>query len=295
MQRGLNQQGLKRSFAIDFQVGCTLQYDVKNPTAFVFNFEAARFGRQVVRSETLNFTPTLDVERFTIPESSNRIVRAHAMPGPFRVEYRAEVTLNPVLCDTDQVREVPASRLPFQVLTHLNPSRYCQSDRLALFAQRTFGGMAPGHQRIGAICNWICDHVDYRSGTTDAMTSAADTLLERQGVCRDFAHLAVALCRALGVPARYVSAYAWRLEPPDFHAVFEAWLQGLDGGAWYLFDATRKSAIDGLVRIGVGRDAGEVAFCSIFGASESEAPRVMITGPTSTGPTTSQAVSTAAL
>lgn len=284
-----------RSLAIEFQLGCTLQYDVKGPTAFIFNVEAARFDRQVVRNETLDITPTLDVERITLPESGNRVLRVCAQPGPLRLEYRAEVTLDPVLCETAEVGEVAASRLPLQVLTHLNPSRYCQSDRLALFAQRSFGGMAPGHQRVGMICNWICDHVDYRSGTTDAMTSAADTLIERQGVCRDFAHLAIALCRALGIPARYVSAYAWRLEPPDFHAVFEAWLEGLEGGAWYLFDATRKSAIDGLVRIGIGRDAGEVAFCSIFGASGSEAPRVSVAGPPSTGPTTSQAVSTSSL
>ena len=261
----------------------------------MFNFEAARFDRQVVRDESLQITPALEAERFTLPDGGNRVLRVLAQPGPLRVEYRAEVTLNPVLCDTGQVGEVPASRLPLPVLTFLNPSRYCQSDRLALFAQRTFGGMAPGHQRVGMICNWICENVDYRSGTTDAMTSAADTLIERQGVCRDFAHLAVALCRALGIPARYVSAYAWRLEPPDFHAVFEAWLEGPDGGAWYLFDATRKSAIDGLIRIGIGRDAGEVAFSSIFGTSGSQAPVVSVSGPPSTGPVTSQAVSTSSV
>ncbi len=181
-----------------------------------------------------------------------------------------------------------------RVLTHLYPSRYCQSDRLERMAERTFGTLQ-GYAKVSGICNWIHDNVDYIRGSSDALTSAFDTVSQRAGVCRDFAHLAVAFCRAQGIPARYVSAYAWRLEPPDFHAVFEAWLQGPDGGAWYLFDATRKSAVDGLVRIGVGRDAGEVAFCSIFGASGSEAPKVAITGPTSTGPTTSQAVSTAAL
>ncbi len=247
-----------------------------------------------MRTEALHFTPTLDTERFTMPESGNRCLRVHAPPGPLRVEYRADIALDPMRCAPDRVHEVPPDRLPLQVLTYLNPSRYCQSDRLALFAERTFGGMAPGHSRVGTICNWICDHVDYRSGTTDAMTSAADTLLERQGVCRDFAHLAIALCRALGVPARYVGAYAWRLDPADFHAVFEAWLHGPDGGAWYVFDPTRKSATDGIIRIGVGRDAGEVAFCSIFGSASSEPPRVWVDGPPATGPVTDQAVSTAA-
>ena len=133
----------------------------------------------------------------------------------------------------------------------------------------------------------------YYSGSSDVITSATDTLLERHGVCRDFAHLGIALCRALGIPARYVSAYAWRLHPPDFHAVFEAWLDGPGGGAWYLFDPTRKSAVDGLVRIGVGRDAGEVAFCNMFGAVDGEAPLVWINGSTASDEVTTQAVSTA--
>ncbi len=90
-------------------------------------------------------------------------------------------------------------------------------------------------------------------------------------MCRDFAHLAIALCRAVGIPARYISAYAWQLLPPDFHAVFEAYLHGPAGGAWYLFDPTRMAALDGLVRIGAGRDAADVAFCSIFGDAESAA------------------------
>lgn len=278
--------------SVQFQAGCTLDYWIRDPAALVFNIEAARFDRQVIRNEALTFTPPLPTERFIMPESGNRYVRVHAAPGALRVEYSAEVTLHPAICDPAEVQEVPPDRLPLHVLTHIHPSRYCQSDRLSLFAQRTFGWRAPGHHRVGAICNWICANVDYRTGSTDALTSAADTLLERQGVCRDFAHLAIALCRALGIPARYVSAYAWRLSPPDFHAVFEAWLQGPDGGAWYLFDPTRKSAVDGLVRIGVGRDAGEVAFCNIFGNAYGDPPSVWIAGPPAPEVVTTMAVTT---
>jgi transglutaminase-like putative cysteine protease len=95
-------------------------------------------------------------------------------------------------------------------------------------------------------------------------------------VCRDFAHLGIALCRTLGIPARYVSAYAYRLDPPDFHAVFEAFMQGPDGPGWYLFDPTRMSDPTGLVRIGIGRDAADVAFCTPFGAVEFDKPEVSI-------------------
>ena len=142
-----------------------------------------------------------------------------------------------------------------------------------------------------AICNWIYGNVDYISGTTDALTSAFDTVTQRAGVCRDFAHLGIALCRAMGIPARYVSAYAWRLSPPDFHAVFEAYLDGPGGGAWYLFDPTRMTGADGLVRIGIGRDAADVAFCSIFGDVGSGPPQVWIDGPDTTIPVTTAAVS----
>lgn len=279
---------------IEFQLGCTLEYQIPRPTAFVFNVEAAALDRQVIRSEQLAITPDLPTERFTVPENGNRLLRVVAPPGALRVEYSAAVALHPRLEDPAGVGEVPQEALPLPVLVHLNPSRYCQSDRLSLFAQRTFGGLAPGHARVGAICNWIFDQVDYRSGSSDDMTSAADTLLERRGVCRDFAHLAIALCRALGIPARYVSAYAWRLDPPDFHAVFEAYLAGPHGGAWYLFDATRKAPADGLVRIGAGRDAGEVAFCNIFGDAGSVPPRVWVSGPDSGAPLTTQAVSVSA-
>lgn len=279
----------------EFQVGCTLEYWINDPAALVFNVEAARFDRQTVRQESLAFTPGLPAEPFVMPESGNRYVRVRAEPGTLRVDYHADITLAPIVCDPAAVHEVPPERLPLDVLTHVYPSRYCQSDRLSRFAERAFGRLTPGHLRVGAICNWICANVEYRSGSTDALTSAADTLLERQGVCRDFAHLAIALCRALGIPARYVSAYAWRLHPPDFHAVFEAWLDGPGGGGWYLFDPTRKSGVDGLVRIGVGRDAGEVAFCTIFGNASGYPPEVWIKGPDDTGPITCLAVSTASV
>ncbi|HEY9771021.1 MAG TPA: transglutaminase family protein [Coleofasciculaceae cyanobacterium] len=104
--------------------------------------------------------------------------------------------------------------------------------------------------------------IDYISGSSDSHTSAYDTATERAGVCRDFAHLGIAFCRALTIPARFVSAYAWQLKPPDFPACFEAYL----GNQWYLFDATRLAPTDGLVRIATGRDAADVAFATVFGA-----------------------------
>jgi len=281
---------------MNFAVGCTLEYETEAAlTPFVFNLEAARFPRQAVTSERLVTTPDLgEPDRFTMPESGNRLTRFVVPKGKLKVEYTAAVTLDPLMLDPTGVQEMAAGSIPLDVLPYLNASRYCQSDRLARFAAKQFDATPSGHQRATAICNWIRDNVDYESGSTEVLTSAYDTLGDRRGVCRDFAHLAITLCRAVGIPARYISAYAWQLQPPDFHAVFEAYLAAPGGGAWYLFDPTRMAALDGLVRIGAGRDAADVAFCSIYGAAKSEVPKVWINGPQPNPIRTVQAVSTQA-
>lgn len=281
-----------------YTLGCELDYDVKaeGGTPFVFNLEAQRRPGQTVLEETLGFSQDLAPERFVMPESGNRYIRVCAAKGKLTVRYDALVQLAPAKVTPSLVREMPAGRLPLEVLPHLYPSRYVESDLLAAFAQKEFGGLPQGYDRVTEICNWIHDHLDYRPGSSDEQTSARDTLLQRQGVCRDFTHLAMAFCRALGIPARFVSAYAWQLSPPDFHAVMETWLEGPDGGAWYLFDATRKAAPDGLVRIGIGRDAAEVAFCSPFGEVACGKPRVSIVAldQPADAPLTTQAVTLAA-
>jgi transglutaminase-like putative cysteine protease len=212
------------------------------------------------------------LETYAMPESGNRYVRLLAQPGPILLSYEAEVELLVHRADPATVGETPLAELAFEVLPHLYPSRYCQSDRLERAAQSDFGQTERGHARVTALCNWIYEWIDYSRGTSDAHTSACDTLIDRAGVCRDFAHLGIALCRALGIPARFVSAYAYQLQPPDFHAVFEAWI----GDRWYLFDPTRQAALDGIVRIGVGRDASEVSFASIHGEAEPTETEVRI-------------------
>lgn len=259
-----------------FQLGCTLSYQVQKPTPFVFNVELARLASQEILAETLTLDPDLKAERWTMPETGNRYIRVQVPEGRFTLRYEAEVDLVPTLQSPEQVVEVPVGELPLPTLVHLYPSRYCQSDKLERLATRTFGSDPKGYRRVNAICNWIHDNVDYVGGVSDELTSAFDTATERAGVCRDFSHLAVALCRALGIPARYVSAYAWKLDPPDFHAVIEAFLQGPDGPGWYLFDPTRKAAPDGLARIGIARDAAEVAFASPFGPVDYDKPEVWI-------------------
>lgn len=244
-----------------FKLGCNLHYDVAEPASGFFNVRAAETDQQRVVKERLVLTPNGGDEQYVMPESGNRYDRVKLLPGAFELRYEAIVDLKVQKMSPAEIGEIPVGKLPFEVLPHLQPSRYCQSDRMLHLAERTFGKADAGHLRVTEVCNWIYDHVDYVRGSSDEHTSAMDTLVDHAGVCRDFAHLGVAICRALGIPARFASCYAWQLEPADFHAVFEAYL----GGRWFLFDATRQAALDGLVRIGVGRDAADVAFASFAG------------------------------
>ena len=276
-----------------FDLGCKLGYDVKaDGTPFVFNIEAQTFDTQSIVTERLTLDPALPTDCWTMPESGNRYFRVVAPAGRLVVGYEATVALTSRITELGEVGEIGPAKLPLAVFTHLYPSRYCQSDKLERFARSTFGGLEPGYATVNGICNWIHDYVAYEGGASDALTSAFDTVTQRAGVCRDFAHLAIALCRTLGIPARYVSAYASQLDPPDFHAVFEAFLQGPDGGAWFIFDATRMADPAGLVRIGIGRDAAEVAFCSPYGATGYDKPEVWIRPVGGAGLATVQAVQT---
>lgn len=259
-----------------FKIGCRLAYQTQSPVPLIFNIEAQGFSGQTIEQEELVISPDHPLDRWTMEETGNRHFRITPPAGLLSLEYTAIVTLEPGFGEAGTVGEIPLEELPLAALPLLFPSRYCQSDKLERFARSTFGEMEPGYARVNAICGWIYEYVTYEGGVSDTMTSAFDTVTQRAGVCRDFAHLGISICRALGIPARYVSAYAFRLQPPDFHAVFEAYLKGPEGYHWYVFDPTRKSDPAGLVRIGIGRDAAEVAFCTAFGAMTAEPPQVWI-------------------
>ena len=250
-----------KGYAVRFSIGCEIGYEVAETATLIFNIEAMRGGRQRVLNEQLTITPKIPADEKTSEESGNRYLRLTAPKGLVQLRYAAEIELDPLHQAPARLDEVPIATLPLDTLPFLNPSRYCPSDQLARFASRQFGNVAPGFGRVVEICNWINSEVDYLSGTSDTTTTAADTFSLRAGVCRDFAHLGITFCRALGIPARFVSCYAWQLEPQDFHAVFEAYL----GDRWYLFDPTRMAALDGMVRIGCGRDAADTAFATIYG------------------------------
>jgi transglutaminase-like putative cysteine protease len=177
------------------------------------------------------------------------------------INYRAVVETEVRAVAADYLDDIPISAMPVSALSYLNPSRYCQSDKLYKFAFHKFGHIDHAFYKVMAIRDWIYANVEYSGGYTNAQTSAFDTITEQIGVCRDFAHLGVALCRALTIPARYYTGYAYQLQPADFHACFEAYI----GGYWIIVDATKLVPLNGLVKIATGVDATDTAFASVFG------------------------------
>ncbi len=251
-----------------FKLGCELDYKVVEETVFIFNVEVAQMKRHVGLIDNLLTTPDVSQLRYVAPDVRNRYLRILAQPGEFSLSYTAEVDLDVHRANPATIHEMEIRDLPLDILPYLLPTRFVPSDRLAGFALKQFGDLPRGYERVNAICSWIHDNVDYVRGSSDGETTATETLIQRAGVCRDFSHLGISFCRALGIPARFVSCYAYGLDPADFHAVFEAYLDG----RWWLFDATRQAALDGLVRIGVGRDAAEIAFSTPFGKMEPKGP-----------------------
>jgi transglutaminase-like putative cysteine protease len=252
-----------------------LRYTVGAPGAdFLFHIHAARTACQGLSQETLAISPALAATTHVDPWTGNRCTRLRAGPGPLALDYAAVVDLRHHLGDPAQLQEVPIAALPPAVLPYLYPSRYCPSDRLLTLATNRFGALRPGYGRVLAIQDWVRSQVAFRSGASTVSTSALDTLVDQVGVCRDFAHLMIALCRAVNLPARYVTGTDYgadpALGPPDFHAYVEVYL----GDRWWLFDPSHTAVPMGLVRFATGRDAADVAFATLFGPVGSQPPWV---------------------
>lgn len=242
-------------------VDCTLTYQIEQPTELIFQIEVAHHVGQQILSEQLIINPPMQIDTFQRQDSANRLFRMSVQPGPLEIKYLADVMLD-LPAPNPELRELPIAQLPSDVLFYLSPSRYCESDLIYGMVQRTFGHLPPGFARVQAVCDWIHDNIVYVSGSTNATTSAREILVHRAGVCRDFAHLGIAICRALNIPARFVVGYMdFHEASPDFHAIFEVFLEH----QWVLFDATRMGDLNQFVRIGTGTDAKDVPFATYYG------------------------------
>lgn len=262
---------------IRLELALDLEYNISEPGCdFIFNIHAARTPRQHVLDESLTLSQNLQPQVETDPATLNRYLRVKAFAGPLKLSYRATVDLVHHFGSPGDIAEVPVARLPAPVLSYIYPSRYCQSDRLHRMAMREFGQRWQGYSRVQEIRDWVLQRTTFASNTSNSNTSAIDTLLEQVGVCRDFAHLMIALCRAINIPARFTTGIDYgadpALGPTDFHAYVEVYL----GDRWYMFDPSGTAIPMGFVRFGTGRDAADVAFATIFGTVTSAAPAISI-------------------
>jgi transglutaminase-like putative cysteine protease len=259
-----------------FNIRCELDYEVNGRSDFLFNVQPLAMQQQRVLGENLQITGVEGYAEQSDPWFGNRYVRASASGGPVRLSYSAVLELSPLWAQPQELREIDIPGLPPEVMPFVLPSRYCQSDRLIQFATQKFGNMPRGYTRVQAVCDWVFNHMRFVPGTTNSQSSALDVMVQGTGVCRDFAHLTIALLRALNIPARFITGYDYGADPIwgpiDFHAYVEAYL----GDRWWIFDATHLVPRNGLIRIGMGRDAADAAFATIFGPARMTAMRLDI-------------------
>jgi transglutaminase-like putative cysteine protease len=228
-------------------VSVQLELQLGGRANLVFAIAAARPRTGATLTETLTFerpgTTFEPVERTDL--NGSRLHHFVADAGPMSVRYEAELV----------GRDEPAPVDELDLVTYLRPSRYAESDALYATARAEFAGLS-GRELLLGVSSWVGSHLRYVPGSSQPTDGATETLLDRQGVCRDYAHLCIALLRAMDVPARLVSVYAPGLYPMDFHAVCEAYVDG----AWQVVDATALAPRQSLVRIATGRDAADTAF-----------------------------------
>jgi len=256
-----------------FSISTRLCYNLSQDGWLLLNMAAVKNSSQRVLRESVTNNHGIGFREHVVPEGTTRFHGIAAPAGDLEIVYEAEVERDIAAARGPQnLTESLLVDLPPGVVRYLYPSRYCESDKLVRLAAKGFGDLAPGHERVAGICNWIHTHIDYEPGITDAHTSAVECLTLRAGVCRDFAHLGVTFCRALGIPARYGSAYAYRLTQPDFHAFFEVWL----GDRWWCYDATRLAPQLGFIWVGSGHDAADTSVATMSACVQFESMDIRV-------------------
>lgn len=237
---------------LEFKVG------VSSPMLMVLRAAANR--RQRIELDEFRLTPETPVHEYQ-DAFGNRCQRFEAPTGPFIIESRllARVCADPVPGPEAGFVNIPD--LPDEVLSFLLPSRYCESDRAGTLAREVVGNARPGHQQVERICDWVVSKVHYRIGSGEELRSALEILERGEGVCRDLSHVVIMLCRALSIPARFVTGYVENLQPMDLHAWVEVWLEG----GWQAFDPMPGQPGPGRLFLACGRDAADVPLFNQFG------------------------------
>jgi len=259
------------SVPLDLTIRCGLDfaYDASARTPIVLLLQPRLDPSQRIEKQQLSFRPDVSVHEYE-DLHGNIVRRLDLPPGRSAIRHDAFVSVPSLPENYDGIGwPTPVSELSHDLLRYTLPSRYCDSDRLMDFAFQQFGQITHGLPRVQAICDWVHYNVEYRWGAGSPFTSASEIVAQRFGVCRDFAHTVIALCRCFNLPARYVTGYVPDVaffdpgSPMDFHAYTEVYL----GGRWHTFDARFNTPRTGRIKIACGMDAVDGAFSTLYGAA----------------------------
>jgi transglutaminase-like putative cysteine protease len=253
--------------ATTIRVGCVLEYEVDTPAVILLLLKPRPSEQHVLLDEDLRFNNGQIAEQL-IDAHGNVLFKTMLVPGLNSYRYDAIFRVPDDGCaGVLPLEGTPLEELPLDVLRYTMASRYCESDKLLSFAMEKFGHLKSGAERVKAICDWTHRNIEYRYGSGSSVISACEVIDRGYGVCRDFAHVAVALCRALDIPARYVAGHVPFLGVADgdigvdFHAYCEVFL----GGRWHACDARYNKVHPGCIKIAHGMDAVDAAFATIYG------------------------------
>lgn len=241
---------------------CDIKFEISEPTPFILMLRPRSGNQQWVEKEEYKIMPSTPVFEFT-DNYGNLCQRLIAQIGMFSIATSANVVTSNRIDQAFGAPFVEIQNLPDAVLSYLLPSRYCESDCFNKMASTITEGQLLGYNQVSTITNWLRENISYQPGSNSQPLSAIQVNIRKFGVCRDLAHLGIALCRSLSIPARIAVGYLYNLEPMDMHAWFEAYV----GNRWYTFDATQASSLGGYVVLGLGRDAADVAIFNQFGPS----------------------------
>lgn len=239
---------------------CDICFEIGMPTPFILMLRPRSGANQWIAREVYTLNPIVPALEYT-DHYGNLCQRLIAPPGVFSIHTNADILTSEQIDIAPGAPFDAVQMLPDSVLTYLLPSRYCESDRFILLAQEIVMGLTPGYDQVDALNQWLRNTIRFNPDAAEFQLSAVEVNQAGQGVCRDLAHLGIALCRALCIPARMVVGYLHGLRPMDFHAWFEAYV----GGRWYTFDPTQPEPRGGRVIVAYGHDAADVAIFTQFG------------------------------
>lgn len=239
---------------------CNLEFQMGDSTPLILMLRPRSGIQQWVAREAYALSPSVPVMEYT-DIFGNLCQRVVAPAGEFYVHTSYDAMTADLVDEAPGAFFVEIQNLPDTVLLYLLPSRYCESDRFGNLARDITDGVQLGYDQVYRISDWIRNSISYIPGSSVFPLSAVEVNVQREGVCRDLAHLGIALCRSISIPARLVVGFLYGLDPMDLHAWFEAYV----GGRWYTFDPTEETLRDGRLAVAYGRDAADVAVYHQFG------------------------------